>query len=402
MTNLTQTDTSSAVMDTYKRFPLTLTKGKASFVWDDQGQKYLDYTSGIATLNLGHIPDQVHAKVTEQLSQLWHCSNLFEIPAQQALAEKLKEVSCFDQAFFCNSGAEANEAAIKLAKKYAKDQGNSERVEIVSFSGSFHGRTGTTMAATAQEKIHQGFSPITPGFRYLPYNDLTSVPKINNGKTTAVVLELIQGEGGVRPAKLDWVKAIANECRENDMLLIIDEVQTGMGRTGTLFAYEQYGIEPDIITLAKGLGSGFPVGSMLAKEHAAKSFQPGTHGSTFGGNPLAMTAALATLETMLDNNCDLFKNVKNNSTRIFSELSSWKKDLPNMIDVRGQGYLIGIQFDGEVTGIITSLREHHVLALVAGPDVLRILPPLTTSKKEIDQFLTILHDILKAQLEEGS
>lgn len=390
----------NTIMNTYQRLPLTLSKGKGSYVWDDQDQAYLDYTSGIATLNLGHIPPEVHEKLSQQLDRLWHCSNLYEIPQQQALANKLTDLSCFHQAFFCNSGAEANEAAIKLAKKYAKDQGNHERVEIVTFSGSFHGRTGTTLAATAQEKIHKGFTPITPGFRYLTFNDPHSVEKINNGKTTAVILELVQGEGGVHPATLEWVQNIAETCQKEDILVIIDEVQTGMGRTGTLFAYEQYGIEPDMITLAKGLGSGFPVGALLAKEKAAISFQPGTHGSTFGGNPLAMTAALATLETIV--NSKVLVQVQKNSTLVFNQILEWKKQFPSIIDVRGKGFLIGIQFDHEVKELIDALREQHILALVAGADVLRILPPLNTTDEEIKHFLTTLQVILLDQRKEGS
>lgn len=390
----------NTIMDTYKRLPLTLTKGKASYVWDDQDQSYLDYTSGIATLNLGHIPPEVHEKLSQQLDRLWHCSNLYHIPEQQALANKLTELSCFNQAFFCNSGAEANEAAIKLAKKYAKDQGNDERIEIVTFSGSFHGRTGTTLAATAQEKIHQGFTPIALGFRYLPFNDPASIEQINNGTTTAVMLELVQGEGGVRPANVEWVQQLAKTCQKHDILLIIDEIQTGMGRTGTLFAYEQYGIKPDMMTLAKGLGSGFPVGALLAKEKSATSFQPGTHGSTFGGNPLAMTAALATLETIVKG--DLLDQVKKKSILIFNRISEWKKQFPSIIDIRGKGFLIGIQFDYEVSGLLEALRDQHVLALVAGADVLRVLPPLNTSDEEINEFLTIMQSILNDQIKEGS
>src|SRR5699024_2192636 len=206
--------------------------------------------TGIATCNLGHVPDQVKEKVQEQMESLWHCSNLYEVPGQEELATLLTENSCLDQVFFCNSGAEANEAAIKLAKKYAKDQGNENRTEIVTFKQSFHGRTGATMAATGQEKIHQGFTPITPGFRYIPYNDKDALKNIADGKTTAVLLELIQGEGGVFPADKEWIKELDAICKENDILFMLDEIQTGIGRTGTFFAYEQYGIEPDVITLA--------------------------------------------------------------------------------------------------------------------------------------------------------
>lgn len=269
---MSNTMTTSALMKNYQRLPLTIVKGKGSYVWDDQGVKYLDYTSGIATCSLGHVPDYVQGKLSEQLENLWHVSNLYQIPQQEALAEKLVSLSCFDQAFFCNSGAEANEAAIKLAKKYAKDQQKPERTEIVTFSNSFHGRTGYTMAATAQPKIHKGFTPLTPGFTYLPFNQPEALEQIDTDKTAGVLLELVQGEGGVHPADAEWIKALYDYCKQADILFMVDEIQTGVGRTGTLFAYEQYDIEPDAITLAKGLGSGFPIGALLAKSKAADSF----------------------------------------------------------------------------------------------------------------------------------
>lgn len=380
------------LMNTYQRFPLRLVKGRGSYVWDEEGRKYLDYTSGIAACNLGHVPDSVNKKVKEQLDLLWHCSNLFEIPLQEQLAALLTENSIFDQVFFCNSGAEANEAAIKLAKKYAKDCGNPERTEIVTFYNSFHGRTGTTMAATGQEKIHRGFTPLTPGFRYLPFNDQQSLEEIHNGKTTAVLLELVQGEGGVNVAHPEWVRQLKQVCEENDILFIVDEVQTGIGRTGTLFAYEQFGVEPDIITLAKGLGSGFPVGAVLAKEKVAASFQPGTHGSTFGGNPLAMSAGMETIETILEGN--ILQEVKQKEKQLMADLIRLQQSYSRIKEIRGLGLLIGMELEGAASFIVEQLQKRNILVLTAGPNVVRILPPLTTTLDELALFIGQLEEIL--------
>ncbi|UTR14812.1 acetylornithine transaminase [Salipaludibacillus sp. LMS25] len=385
----------SAVMSTYSRFPITVTKGKGSYMWDDVGEKYLDYTSGIATCNLGHCPDSVQLALHEQLDQLWHSSNLYHIPQQTQLGEKLAAVSCFDQVFFCNSGAEANEAAIKLAKKYTHDHQLPHKNQIVSFTSSFHGRTGTTMAATAQSKIHEGFTPLTPGFNYCEFNDQAALEMIDYDKTIAVILELVQGEGGVRQANKEWVQTLVSKCEQHNVLVIIDEIQTGMGRTGALFAYEHYDIEPDIITLAKGLGSGIPVGAMLAKHHVSQSFQPGTHGSTFGGNPLAMTAGIATLNTLTKDH--IIANVVQLSSQLFKELEELKKNIAQIEDVRGLGFLIGIQFSHDVAPIVKKLRDKNILCLVAGPKVLRILPPLNTTEVEMNVFITALKNILTDQ-----
>ena len=383
----------SSVMKTYNRFPINLVKGKGSYVWDDEGKKYLDFTAGIGTCNLGHLPDKVQTKVKEQLDLLWHCSNLYGIENQEELASLLTEHSKMDKVFFCNSGAEANEAAIKIAKKYAKDQGNVERTEIVTFKQSFHGRTGVTMAATAQEKIHKGFTPLTPGFRYLPLNDFHILDEIHNGKTTAVLLELVQGEGGVHPADVQWIKELEKICKKNDILLMIDEVQTGIGRTGTLFAYEQYEIKPDVITLAKGLGSGLPIGAMLATEEVAESFQAGTHGSTFGGNPLVASAGIATIQTIIEDN--ILENVKEISSKLKVGLEKLKQQHSIFKAVRMRGLLVGMELDEEVSPWITKFREKGILVLSAGANVLRILPPLTVTDEEIENFLYTFQELLE-------
>lgn len=380
-----------AIMNTYNRFPVKLVKGKGSKVWDDKENEYLDYTSGIATCNLGHVPDQVQSRVKEQLDLLWHCSNLYEIPNQEELAELLTQNSVFEKVFFCNSGAEANEAAIKIAKKYAKDQGNPERTDIVTFKQSFHGRTGATMAATGQEKIHQGFTPLAVGFRYLALNDFESLSEISDGKTTAVLLEVIQGEGGVNPVDKEWLTQLEKICKENNILLMVDEVQTGMGRTGTLFAYEQFGVKPDVITLAKGLGSGIPIGAMLASESVAASFSPGTHGSTFGGNPLATSAGIATIESILSDG--FLAEVKEKSDWFRKQLEKLRQSSNKVIGIKGLGFLVGIELTEPVGPWIDRFREKGILVLSAGANVLRVLPPLTTTKEELNQFVNAFHEI---------
>ncbi|MCZ0702452.1 acetylornithine aminotransferase [Natronobacillus azotifigens] len=380
------------VMPTYNRFPVTLTKGLGSYVWDEQEKKYLDFTSGIATCNLGHRPPEVQKAISEQLDKLWHCSNLYHIPSQTALAEKLVAHSCGDQVFFCNSGAEANEAAIKIARRYAQKVKNNDKFEIVTFKQSFHGRTLATLSATGQEKIQEGFSPAMPGFRYLPYNDQAALEDLIAPETCAVMLELVQGEGGVIPADDAWVKELVRQCQEQEVLIIIDEIQTGMGRTGTLFAYEQYDFEPDIITIAKGLGSGFPIGAMIAKEDVAKAFAPGTHGSTFGGNPLATTAGLRTLELLMTP--DALTKWNETSAYLWGKLEELAERSDKIKQVRGKGFLIGLEVDCPAIELVTEAREEHqLLILVAGPNVVRILPPLTTTKEEVDQALAILTNI---------
>lgn len=375
-------------MATYSRFPVTLVKGKGSYVWDDQGKQYLDFTSGIATCNLGHVPDAIKEKLEEQLQNLWHCTNLYHIPNQEKLAALLTANSCGDQVFFCNSGAEANEAAIKLARRYANKVKGSGSSEVVTFQQSFHGRTLATLTATGQEKIQQGFSPLMPGFSYLPFNDEEALEELTTRKPAAVLLELVQGEGGVIPANHEWVKKLAAICKDNGILLMVDEIQTGIGRTGTLFAYEQYGIEPDVISLAKGLGSGFPIGAIIAKEEASKGFEPGSHGSTFGGNPLATAAGLATVTHILETN--LLKQVNEVVTYLDSQLEMLKGKYEFIKNIRGKGLLKGLLVETNALDIVQKAIANNLLILTAGPNVVRILPPLTVTKEEINEFIEAL------------
>lgn len=382
----------SALMQTYSRFPISLAKGKGSHVWDTTGNEYLDFTSGIAVCNLGHVPDQVKNEVQKQLNELWHCSNLYHIPAQEELASLLVENSFGDHVFFCNSGAEANEAAIKLARRYARKVKGNGAPEIITFKQSFHGRTMAALTATGQEKIHEGFSPLLPGFRYLTFNDIASLGEIKESNACAVLLELVQGEGGVIPADLAWVKELEAICREKGILLMIDEVQTGIGRTGTLFAYEQYGITPDVISIAKGLGSGFPIGAIIAGSEAAKGFEPGSHGSTFGGNPLAATAGLATVKALLGG--AVLEKAAGLANYLDKGLEELKAKHSAVMEIRGLGLLKGIKVEGNALDIVKKAIEEKLLILTAGPDVVRILPPLTASKEEADQFLAILDKVL--------
>lgn len=381
----------SALMETYKRFPLTIVKGKGSTVWDEQGQEYLDYTSGLAVCNLGHVPNAVQEPVKKQLDTLWHCSNLYHIPVQEQLAALLVEHSCTDHVFFCNSGAEANEAVIKLARRHAQKKKQTDKFEIVTFQQSFHGRTLATLAATGQEKIQDGFAPLTAGFRYLPYNDVKALDELVSNNTIAVLLELVQGEGGVIPADPAWVKQLAQLCQDHDLLFMVDEVQTGMGRTGSLFAYEQYGIEPDVISVAKGLGSGIPIGALLAKQEVASSFDAGSHGSTFGGNPVAATAGKATLEVLTTDG--FLVEVSEKAAYLRKELENLQKRYTCIQEVRGLGFLQGLLIKEKAAQVVEDAREQGVLLLLAGPDVVRILPPLTTTKAEMDQVIDVLKNV---------
>ncbi|WP_342041907.1 acetylornithine transaminase [Bacillus sp. OTU2372] len=398
MVNNTSVSLTTPVMATYSRFPVTLVKGKGSYVWDDQENQFLDFTSGIATCNLGHVPDPVKEKLEEQLQNLWHCSNLYNIPNQAQLAALLTANSCGDQVFFCNSGAEANEAAIKLARRYAnKIKGNSSS-EVVTFQQSFHGRTLATLTATGQEKIQQGFAPLMPGFSYLPFNDEEALDQLITLKPAAVLLELVQGEGGVIPANQEWVTKLAQICKENEILLMVDEIQTGIGRTGTLFAYEQYSIEPDVISIAKGLGSGFPIGAIIAKEEAAKGFEPGSHGSTFGGNPLATAAGLATVTHIMESN--LLEDVKETVNYLDQQLLQLKEKHSFINEIRGKGLLKGLVVEINALEIVQKAIANHLLILTAGPNVVRILPPLTVTKAEIDEFTVALEETFQS-IEKG-
>ncbi|HEX7057251.1 MAG TPA: acetylornithine transaminase [Bacilli bacterium] len=382
----------SALFPTYARFPIALVKGEGSRLWDDQGKSYLDFMSGIAVTNLGHVPAAVKAALTEQLDKLWHVSNLFAIPNQERLAQLLTENSCADAVFFCNSGAEANEAAIKLARRYNRNILHKDRYEVITFRQSFHGRTLATLTATGQDKVKDGFAPLPEGFVHATFNDAAGLEARINDRTCAIMLEMVQGEGGIRPADPDFVKEVVRLCAKHDLLLIVDEIQTGMGRTGKLFAYQHYGIEPDIFTLAKGIGSGFPMGAMLGKEKLREAFAAGSHGSTFGGTPLATAAGIATIETMLA------ERLPERAERLGKLAQAFfAKELagnPFVKQVRGLGLLIGIECAEPVANVLATLRERGLLAVSAGPNVLRLLPSLTIPEEDFQRGLSLVCGVL--------
>lgn len=393
---MTQADNvTSSLLPTYARYPMTLVKGSGSRLWDDRGNSYLDFMSGIAVANLGHVPERVKARVQEQLETLWHVSNLFRIPQQEQAAEWLTKHTCADAVFFCNSGAEANEAAIKLARRYQAKVAKSGRYEIITFQQSFHGRTLATLTATGQDKVKEGFHPLPEGFRYVPFNDSESLRAAVNDKTAAIMLEIVQAEGGVHTIKAAFAQEVAKLCAEHGLLLIIDEVQTGMGRTGALFAHEHYGLEPDIFTVAKGLGSGFPVGAMLAKEHLREAFGPGSHGSTFGGNPLAMSAVIGTMETMIEEK--VAQRAAERGAYLLNSLKVKLSDVPVVKDVRGLGLIIGIECSEPAADIVEAARAAGLLVITAGPNVVRLLPNLLVTPEEIDEAVSVLHQVLEAR-----
>ena len=386
---------SQSLFPTYARFPVTLVKGKGSWLWDDQGNKYLDFTSGIAVTNLGHSPDVIKEALVKQLDELWHVSNLFHIPNQEAAAKLLTDHTCADAVFFCNSGAEANEAAIKLARRYQQKVLGNNRHEIITFQQSFHGRTLATLTATGQQKVKEGFQPLPAGFVTVPLHDESALQEAVNERTAAIMLELVLAEGGVYAVKPEFLQFIEKLCRDHGLLLIIDEVQTGMGRTGKLFAHEHYGIEPDIFTSAKGIGSGFPVGAMLGKEKLREAFGPGSHGSTFGGTPIATAVVKATIEAIVDGG--LPERAEELGKYLMTQLQQKLHSNPFVDEIRGLGLLVGIACNGEVGEVVTEARNQGLLVLSAGPNVVRLLPNLLVSHEEIDQAVNILTAVLAGQ-----
>lgn len=387
-------DSDRYLMRTYNRQPLVLRKGRGIKVWGSDGKEYLDFVGGIAVNVLGHCHPKVVIAIQKQAQRLLHASNLYHIEPQIKLAKLLCTRSFADKVFFCNSGAEANEAAIKLTRKYAKEHYGQERFEIITALNSFHGRTLATLTATGQEKFQKGFEPLMPGFRYVPFNDTDALQSAINKNTCAVMLEPIQGEGGVKVPSDDYLKKVREICDKNRLLLILDEVQTGMGRTGKLFAYEHYGITPDIMTLAKGLGGGVPIGAMLATEKVAASFQPGSHASTFGGNPLVCAAAIATLETILEDGF-ILDHCNRMGTYFIKRLSQLKDDYPEkIVDIRGKGLIIAMELTSDGTPVVKACAEKGVLINCTAGNVLRFTPPLIVEEKDIEHLMDVLEEVL--------
>ena len=386
-------DTADKVITkTYTRFPIVITKGKGCSLWDTEGKKYLDFVSGIAVCNLGHSHPKVSAALSKQADVLLHVSNLYYTEPQIELAYRLTQNSFADRVFFCNSGAEANEAAIKLARKYFKDKGENERYRIVTMEKSFHGRTMATLSATGQDKIKKGFEPLLEGFDHIPFNDIDALRKSIGPSTCAVLLEPIQGEGGVRCPDPDYLKAVRRLCDEKHVLLIFDEIQTGMGRTGKLFAYEHFGIEPDIMTLAKALANGLPIGAMLASEEVAEAFGPGAHASTFGGTPIITAASVQVVKVLLEEN--LIHHCAKMGEYFKERLSELKARHESIVDVRGMGLLLGMKLNIEGGAIVNSCMEKGFLINCIQGNILRFIPPLIVEKEEIDALIACLDGIL--------
>ncbi|TNE76184.1 MAG: acetylornithine transaminase [Gammaproteobacteria bacterium] len=385
--------TSDALMNNYGTRKITLTKGQGSWVWDDRGNRYLDAISGIAVCGLGHAHPAVTKAIADQAATLSHCSNLYNIPNQEALAEKLRDLSGLQKMFFCNSGAEANEAAIKLARLLGNKRGISEPTIIV-LENAFHGRTLATLTATGNRKVQAGFEPLVRGFVRAPYNDLESLQNIakNNRNVVAVLMEPIQGEGGIRTPSPDYLPGLRQLCDEQDWLLMLDEIQTGNGRTGKYFNYQHYGILPDVVTTAKGLGNGMPIGACLTGPKAADLMQPGSHGSTFGGNPLACAAALATVNVIIEQ--DLCQKAADMGNYLKQQLSERLSGNDNVLEVRGQGLMLAVEMKQPCTELVEKAAEKGLLINVTAQSVIRLLPPLTLSREEADQLVQTLGELL--------
>ncbi|MGY4689511.1 acetylornithine transaminase [Salibacterium sp. K-3] len=374
---------------TYKRWDITFAKAADTTITDNNGQTYEDFMSGIGVVNLGHSHPAVVQAVGKQLHEGWHASNFFQYDEQKEVAQWLTANSCGDLVFFANSGAEANEAAIKLARKHTG------RNKIISFVQSFHGRTFGSMAATGQTGIQQGFGPMPEGFEYLPFNDVNELEKALDEDTAAVIVEVVQGEGGVRPADPAFLKAAQKLTEKKGALLICDEIQTGLGRTGTFFAHEQSGIQPDIITAAKALGNGFPVGAMIGKQFLKDSFGPGSHGTTFGGNPLAMAAVRATLQTLMEENW--IEAAAEKGKRFLQELEREVQPLSVVEEIRGMGMMAGVELTEPAAPVITALQQKGMLVIGAGPNVVRMLPPLTMKEETLLQGVQNIKEVLQSK-----
>ena len=379
---------------------IILDRGEGARVWDTDGNEYVDLGTGISVTSLGHGDPELAQALSGQAGRLWHASNLYFAEPAVRLAEELCEATFADRVFFCNSGAEANEAAIKLARRHASLRHGPEKREIVTFHNGFHGRTLATVTATAQPKYHEGFDPLPGGFRYCDYNDPAALDEGIGERTCAVLVEPIQGEGGVIPAESGFLATLAERCRAHDALLMLDEIQSGLGRTGRLFAHQwEEGLVPDVATLAKALGGGLPIGAMLVGPRAAETFQPGSHGSTFGGNPIAAAVARVVLRRM--RSAELLANVERQGGRLRKRLAALHNRIGIVAEVRGKGLMLGAVLSDEWAGrageLVEACRRHGVLVLQAGPDVLRFLPPLNVTDEELDDGM----DRLEAALGEA-
>ncbi|MBA3042512.1 MAG: aspartate aminotransferase family protein [Alphaproteobacteria bacterium] len=376
----------SPLYQTYMRAPLRFERGEGVWLVTEGGERYLDFAAGVAVNSLGHAHPHLIEALTTQAGKVWHLSNLYDVPGQETLGRRLTEATFADRVFFTNSGAEALECAIKTARRYQFVKGHPERFHIITFEGAFHGRTIATIAAGGQEKYLEGFGPKAPGFDQVPFGDLDAVKAAITDQTAAILIEPVQGEGGLRTASNEFLRALRQICDENGLLLVLDEVQCGVGRTGKLFAHEWAGITPDIMAVAKGIGGGFPLGACLATEEAASGMKAGTHGSTYGGNPLAMAVGNAVLDVVL---ADGFLDHVREVALIFRQgLASLKDRYPDIIEeIRGEGLMLGIKAKVPNTDLLMAMREEHVLGVPAGDNVIRLLPPLIVTVEEAREGL---------------
>lgn len=394
ITNDILADSQKFLMNTYGRQPLVLVKGRGARVFDSDGREYIDFVSGVAVCNLGHCHPRVVVALQKQAQRLMHVSNHYHNEPQINLAKLLVEHSFADKVFFCNSGTEAVEAAIKLARRYGREVLKQDRYEIITMRGSFHGRTLGALAATAQEKFQKGFEPALPGFHYVPFDDLEAVEQAVNDHTCAVLVEPVQGEGGVNVPSAEYLKGLRDLCDRHGLLLMLDEIQTGMGRTGKLFAYEHAGIEPDVMMLAKGLGAGMPIGALLATDKAAQALTPGTHGSTFGGNPLACAAAIASFEALIEDDI-IIPSVARLGDFFMDGLNKLKDTYPFIRNVRGRGLLLGMEFDAPCKDVVAACIKEGMLINCTVETVLRFMPPLIITEEEIGALLDALDRVLE-------
>ncbi|MDM9626265.1 aspartate aminotransferase family protein [Rhizobium sp. S152] len=372
--------------DTYSRAPLRFERGEGVWLITETGERYLDFGAGVAVTSVGHSHPHVVGALKDQAEKVWHLSNIYEIPGQERLAKRLTDATFADKVFFTNSGAEALECAIKTARRYQYSKGHPERFHIITFEGAFHGRTLATIAAGGQEKYLEGFGPKAPGFDQVPFGDIEAVRAAITDATAGILIEPVQGEGGVRPATKEFMKALRQLCDEKGLLLILDEVQTGVGRTGKLFAHEWSGVTPDIMAVAKGIGGGFPLGACLATAEAASGMKAGTHGSTYGGNPLAMAVGNAVLDVILEEG---FLQHVNDVALVFRQgLASLKDRFPDVMeDIRGEGLLLGVKAAVPSAELLQEIRAANLLAIPAGDNVIRLLPPLVVTADEAREGL---------------
>jgi len=385
----------ACVTPTYARYPLVAVRGQGSRLWDADGKSYLDFLTGVAVNTLGHCHPKVVAALRDQAEKLLHCSNYFHIPQQIELGELLCRNSFGDKVFFCNSGAEANEAAMKLVRKYSREKYGENRFEVITALASFHGRTIGTISATGQDKVKAGFAPMVPGFKYVPFGDIRALRTAISPNTCAVMLEPVQGEGGVNVPPPGYLQEVRAACDAHGLLLVFDEVQVGCGRTGTLFAYQHDGVEPDVMTLAKALAGGPPIGAMVARDKYAVTLGPGTHGSTFGGNPLMTAAGVATMKVLLEDG--VLENCRVMGAYLRGRLEDLQTRYSLITEVRGRGLILGMELSIEGGDIVKEALQKGLLINVTVGKVLRFLPPLTVTREEIDEALDVLEPILAKQ-----